>query len=69
MRRPGDEGPFGFKLESGAIKSYMGTAWQELTDSQVMLVTAFSVTSDDPQTFQLSCPRLCGRHAGLLAGR
>ena len=59
MRRPGDEGPFGFKLESGAIKSYMGTAWQELTDSRIMLVTAFSITSESPQTFQLSCPRLC----------
>lgn len=59
MRRPGDQGPFGFKLEGGAIKSYLGAAWQQLTDAQVMLVTAFNVTSDDPQSFQLTCPRLC----------
>lgn len=55
-------GTFGFKLESGAIKSNIdgGTAtWQELTDSKVMNVTAFTVTQTDGPAVQLPCPKDC----------
>ncbi len=59
-RTAGTTGPFGFKLESGAIKSNIdGTAWQELTDSKVMNVTAFTVTQTDGPPVQLPCPKDC----------
>jgi type IV pilus assembly protein PilW len=58
-RSPGNEGPFGFKLESGTIKSLIGGVWQELTDGRIMRVTAFRVTPDAPQSFQIPCPRKC----------
>lgn len=58
-RRPGDEGPFGFKLDRGVLKSRIGPAWQELTDSRVIEVTAFTVRVDDPPSAVVPCPRLC----------
>jgi prepilin-type N-terminal cleavage/methylation domain-containing protein len=52
--------PFGFKLDSGVIKTNIdGTAWQELTDSRVMNVTAFTVTQTDGPPVQLPCPKDC----------
>jgi type IV pilus assembly protein PilW len=58
-RSPGAEGPFGFKLESGALKSYIGTGWQELTDAQVMRVTNFVITPMAPLEYIVPCPRIC----------
>lgn len=58
-RRVGDTGPFGFKLETGVIRSRIGGAWQDLTDAQTMVVTGFTVTLSDAASYQLPCPRLC----------
>lgn len=58
-RSAGAEGPFGFKLESGVLKSYIGTGWQELTDAQVMNVTSFVVTPTAPLEYIVPCPRNC----------
>lgn len=35
---------FGFKLEDQTVKTLVGTAWQALTDPNVLRVTAFDVT-------------------------
>lgn len=61
MRRPGDQGPYEFRLDNGAIQSKLGplASWQDLTDKAVMQVTDFTVTSTDSQTFRLTCPQLC----------
>jgi type IV pilus assembly protein PilW len=60
-RAPGTEGPFGFKVEGGVIKTLVGGAWQDLTDGNVMNVTRFEVAPAPgfPQETQLPCPRLC----------
>jgi type IV pilus assembly protein PilW len=53
-------GPYGFKLEGGAIKSLLGGAWQELTDSRTLKVTGFTITPKAIGTpFQLPCPKAC----------
>lgn len=58
-RGPGQEGPFGFKLEGGVVKSLIGNAWQDLTDGNVMRVTNFVITPVQADTSQLQCPRAC----------
>lgn len=58
-RGSGNEGPFGFMLEGGVIKSLIGGVYQELTDAQVMRVTAFEVTPLPAQVTQIPCPRDC----------
>jgi type IV pilus assembly protein PilW len=62
-RRAGNEGPYGFKCEAGVIKSLLGPNWQDLTDGNVMTVTAFTVTpvaADPPlPPVQIPCPKLC----------
>ncbi len=59
-RVPGDTGgPYGFKLESGTIKSLLGGAWQELTDSRTLKITAFSITPDNGTPSQLPCTKVC----------
>jgi type II secretory pathway pseudopilin PulG len=60
-RGPGRQGPFGFKLEDGAIKTLLneGTSWQELTDSRVMRVTGFTVTPQGALSLKVPCPKLC----------
>lgn len=60
----GPAGPFGFKLQSGVIKTNLGSAdgssnWQDLTDSNVMLVTEFAITPAHSNEIRLPCPRLC----------
>ena len=61
QRAPGLDGPYGFKLEDGVIKSLLSTAgWQDLTDTNVMIVTSFSVTpSGDDVTYTIPCPKAC----------
>ena len=58
-RNAGDQGPYGFKLEANGIKSLTGAGWQELTDINVMKVTAFSVTPVPVSSSTLACPKLC----------
>lgn len=54
--------PFGFKLDSGVIKTYLlGGSAQSLTDGGVMTVTSFSFT---PRTVssavtRIPCPKAC----------
>ncbi len=55
----GAAGPFGFKLENGTIKTLMGPAWQELTDKDVLNVTAFTITPRNSTLLRLPCPKLC----------
>ncbi|MDP1534074.1 MAG: prepilin-type N-terminal cleavage/methylation domain-containing protein [Rubrivivax sp.] len=60
MRMAGEEGPYGFKLEGGAIKTRLGGAgWQELTDPNTLRITEFTVTAQNAAPIQLPCPRLC----------
>lgn len=50
---------YGFKLEADGIKSFSGVQWQELTDVNVMKVTAFTVTPVRVESAKLACPKLC----------
>lgn len=58
-RAPGITGPFGFKLEGGVLKSLLGGSAQELTDGDVMNVTAFDVAEAFSPDLQVACPRDC----------
>lgn len=56
----GRVGPYGFKLDSGVVKTQLGSAgWQELTDTNVMEVTAFAITPQNGAAFRLPCPKVC----------
>lgn len=63
--RPGDQGPYGFRLNSGRIETLMGGGgWQDLTDPLTMRVTQFSVdnptdTGALPASDPLPCLRPC----------
>ena len=60
VRNPANEGPYEFKLEANGIKSQTNNGgWQELTDINVMKVTAFSVTPVVVASTALACPNLC----------
>lgn len=50
---------FGFKLENGGIKTRIGGVWQELTDRNVMEVTAFTITPQNSNSIRLPCPKAC----------
>lgn len=58
-RNADDKGPYGFKLDGGVIKTLSGTAWQDLTDSETLNVTAFTITPSNVSTSVLPCPNLC----------
>lgn len=59
-RGPGQQGPYGFKLEGNAIKTRLAASgWQELTDPKTVRITDFSVTEVDTPTVVLPCPKLC----------
>ena len=59
-RNPAEDGPYGFKLEDNIIKTLAAEAgWQELTDANVMKVTAFTVTPVQVASTTLPCPKLC----------
>lgn len=65
-RTLGQQGPWGFKLENGVIKTLVvnsllgGTSgWQELTDGSVMEVTTFSITVFREPPVTVACPKLC----------
>jgi hypothetical protein len=52
-------GPYGFKLENGRIKTFLGNTWQELTDPNVLVVTALTITEQENAGALLPCPREC----------
>jgi len=58
-RGPGQEGPYGFKVEDEKLKSLIGGTWQELTDPAVMRVTGFTVTPEVVASTVVPCPREC----------
>jgi type IV pilus assembly protein PilW len=63
----GGQGPFGFKLENGVIKSLIdsGTQWQDLTDTRVVTVDTFTITENTAvPAFQLPCPNDCPAGGG-----
>ena len=58
------QGPYGFKLENGIVKTLMprtgsSPVWQELTDPNTVVVTAFSITPRTVTSTPLPCPKLC----------
>lgn len=61
-RRPAEEGPFGFKKEGSVLKTRLGAGgWQELTDSNTLRITRFSVepVPAPPVSSRLVCPKPC----------
>ncbi|MFO1266671.1 MAG: hypothetical protein U1F67_07795 [Rubrivivax sp.] len=58
-----EQGPWGFRLNgaTGAIQTRLGpsVAWQDLTDQNVMEVTAFTIAIQREPEQVLPCPRLC----------
>lgn len=50
---------FGFKLESGVVKTLIGAAWQELTDANVLNITTFTITPQNGNSRRLPCPKPC----------
>jgi type IV pilus assembly protein PilW len=68
MRRPGEEGPFGFRLATvgsgtsarGVIQTLLaGGGWQELTDSNVLDIAAFTITRVNGPAARIACPNEC----------
>ena len=61
FRNMGDQGPYRFKLENDGIKTQVGGGGglHELTDVNVMKVTAFTVTPAVVASATLPCPKLC----------
>ena len=55
-------GPFGYKKDGTVLRTVLAGTWQELTDPNIMSVTAFTpaVTSEPTSSaIVLPCPRLC----------
>lgn len=55
-------GPFGYKKDGPLLRTLIGGAWQELTDGNVMLITAFAPTIAAEPTASavvLPCSKLC----------
>ena len=59
FRTADEQGPFKFKVENGTIKTWVGDAWQELTDSNTVNVTTFDITPTNVTSETLPCPKLC----------
>jgi len=60
MLNPAERGDFGFKLDSGVIKSKTGAGgWQELTDSSTLKVTKLEVRTLKVDSEELPCPKVC----------
>ncbi len=59
---PALAGPFGYKKDGTVLRTFLGATWQELTDPNIMSVTAFSPTITPEATsaaIVLPCPKLC----------
>ncbi len=60
QRDGASQGPWGVRLNRGRLQSLLGAAgWQELTDRNVMEVTAFEVAEASVVTEQMPCPKAC----------
>jgi type IV pilus assembly protein PilW len=60
-RGPGQQGPYGFKLNTvtGSIQTQLAAAgWQDLTDSRTLRITALTITPNNT-TVPLPCPKAC----------
>jgi prepilin-type N-terminal cleavage/methylation domain-containing protein len=61
-RGSGQEGPYGFRLETstGALRSLLAAAgWQDLTDIRTLNVTGLTITPVPAAAIILPCPKLC----------
>ncbi len=65
-RNQTEQGPWGFKLQDGIIKTQLvnsitglSAGWQDLTDGSVMEVTQFSVTINREPPIEVPCPKIC----------
>jgi type IV pilus assembly protein PilW len=59
-RAVNQEGPYGFRLFNGVLQMQVdGGAWQDLTDSRIMEVTAFGVERFAEPSEVLPCPKAC----------
>jgi type II secretory pathway pseudopilin PulG len=62
IRGPGQQGPYGFRLDSGsgALQSQLAAAgWQDLTDTSTLRITNLSIVERDTPAQVLPCPKLC----------
>lgn len=50
---------YGFRIANGKLQSLTGSTWQDLTDANVMTVTAFTLTPEANAATQLPCPNDC----------
>ena len=59
-RSPTQDGPFGFRLQSGVLRTRLGGAgWQDLSDGTTLRLTRFDVDEAPLPAQPLSCPRRC----------
>jgi type IV pilus assembly protein PilW len=55
-----EQGPFGFKLENGVIKTNSGAGgWQELTDGNTLRVDSLQIVESSTDSATLPCPKPC----------
>ena len=64
------QGPYGFKLENGIVKTLMPRTgntpvWQELTDPNTVVVTSFEITPRTVTSTELPCPKLCAQNLAV----
>lgn len=50
---------YGFRISNGKLQSLTGTTWQDVTDANVMTVTAFTITPEVNASTTLPCPNDC----------
>ena len=69
-RGPGQQGPYGFKLQDGALRIRMaGAGWQEVTDGRALHLGTFSVEEAPGGHIDLPCPGPCpGSEEACTAG-
>jgi type IV pilus assembly protein PilW len=59
-RNAAEAGPYGFKLDSGVIKTRLADGgWQDLTDANTLKVTTFTIAPVVVTSAALPCPKLC----------
>jgi type IV pilus assembly protein PilW len=67
-RGPGQEGPYGFRLNttSGSVQTLLAAAgWQDLTDPRTLRITALTITPNNTTVLPpLPCPKACPAPAG-----
>ncbi len=65
QRSLGSAGPYGYKLEAGAIKTQLTdeygapAGWQTLTDTNIINVTQFGITAANEADIAIPCAKLC----------